>query len=113
MEKEFKITKEKILAMASECSEAKAVLKKGFPEAFEDEWTDITRQVRFIPDSRQGKGFYWIGMYEEGALDHFGYIDISRGVDICDCDKNRYRVETGKGENGCTYFRILKRNKED
>lgn len=35
MSKEFKITKEKILAIAEECEEAKAVLKKGFPEAFE------------------------------------------------------------------------------
>ena len=37
MSKELKITKEKVLAMAEECPEAKAVLEKGFPEAFEDE----------------------------------------------------------------------------
>ena len=35
--KEYKITKERLKAMAEECPEAEGILKKGFPEAFKDE----------------------------------------------------------------------------
>lgn len=37
MEKELKITKDKVLAAAAKCSTAKATLETLFPEAFEDE----------------------------------------------------------------------------
>lgn len=108
---EFKITKERLKAMAEECPQAEEILKKGFPEAFKGEWEDITLQVKFIPDSRQGNGYYWIGMYEMGALDHFGYVDVSRGLGLCDGEKENYKIETGEAETGNTYFRILKRKK--
>ena len=36
MTKEFKITKERVLAMADECPQAEGILKKGFPEAFKE-----------------------------------------------------------------------------
>ena len=35
--KEYKITKERLKAMAEECPQAKGILKKGFPEAFKEE----------------------------------------------------------------------------
>ena len=50
----FKVTKEKILAMASECSEAKAVLERGFPEAFKEEWEEIP--VEEMRLARRGRG---------------------------------------------------------
>ena len=37
--KEYKITKERLEAMAEECPEVKEVLRKGFPEAFKEQDT--------------------------------------------------------------------------
>ena len=51
--KEYKITKERLKAMAEECPQAEGVLKKGFPEAFEEEWGDVTPNiiVKFSPNA--------------------------------------------------------------
>jgi hypothetical protein len=38
---ELKITKERVLAAASKCTDAREVLKELFPEAFEDKWFDL------------------------------------------------------------------------
>lgn len=47
----LEITKNKILAMAKKCPEAKEVLEEGFPEAFEGEEKDITKELRVELDS--------------------------------------------------------------
>jgi len=106
---EIKVTKEKLRRMAEECAQVDQALRRGFPEAFEKEWIDITGKVTFLLDSREGNGYYWLGMYEEGAIIHFGFID-GDGIAICGDDKKNYKVEIGRGKNGGTQFRILKRN---
>ena len=59
MNKEFKVTKEKILAMAEGCPEAKTTLKKGFPEAFKDGWKKVTKEItmNYSWDISQEGGF--------------------------------------------------------
>jgi len=112
MSKEFKITKEKVLAMAEECEEAKAVLKKGFPEVFEEEWIDVTSDFEFHP--YKVGSFYWIGIYPRGASLHIGWID-SAGAHICTHQKKSFKVD--KIEERLerfhsfrdNYFRILRR----
>ena len=109
MNKEFKITKEKILAMASECSEAKAVLKKGFPEAFIEDWVDVTENLVFRP-YKAGR-FYWIGIYQKGASLQIGWLDKA-GANICTHANREYKIE-GQRSRGINswdnYFRILRR----
>ncbi len=56
MSEKFEFTKEAILAMAEKCPEAKAVLKAGFPAAFEgDEYFDFSKAtLDFKPPSDMG-----------------------------------------------------------
>lgn len=65
MDREFKITKKRILAMAEECPEAKAVLKRGFSEAFEDEWKDVTDECKFKVDKNNMGHFIRVYHYGE------------------------------------------------
>ena len=111
---EIKITSEKIKKLHDKmesCSEAQEAIRETFPEAFEVEQEDVTEKVVFLPDTRQGNGFYWIGMYMPEAITHFGYIDASRGFGLCSDEEDNFKIEKGKGENGCTYIRILRRGK--
>jgi len=66
--KEYKITKERLKAMAEECPEAEGILKKGFPEAFkeEEEWVDITMNITWTIDENS--------CGESGGVLH-GYYD--------------------------------------
>jgi len=48
---ELKITKERVLAAASKCGEAKTVLKELFPEAFEPKW-ELCGGTNSYPDGR-------------------------------------------------------------
>jgi len=45
--KEYKITKERLKAMAKKCPQAEGILKKGFPEAFEEGWVDISSEIKW------------------------------------------------------------------
>ena len=44
-ETKFKITKEAVLRAAGKCGTAKEVLKEMFPEAFKEEWEDVTDKM--------------------------------------------------------------------
>ena len=96
--------------MASECPEAKAVLKKGFPEAFfkEVHWIDITKNLEFR--SYRAGNYYWIAIHEAGDPVHLGWLDAS-GAKICTHEKDDYKVERQGEEHSdwAHYFRILKR----
>lgn len=52
MSTELKITKERVLKAAEKCSTAKDTLKELFPEAFEAEPFDFTRQHIITPTIR-------------------------------------------------------------
>ena len=44
---EYELTKEKILAMSKECPELETAFKKAYPDAFKEEWRDITDEVEW------------------------------------------------------------------
>ncbi len=103
MSKEFKITKEKILAMASGCSEAKAALKKGFPEAFEDEWREITVHMEWIVKEAT-RGYFLIGYYNGDEV-----VQLEIGETLClrynaGATEENYKIEEADG-----HFHIFKR----
>jgi len=45
-------TKEQIREAAEECPEAQVVLRRLFPDAFVDEWRDITKEIAWKIDGR-------------------------------------------------------------
>lgn len=112
--KEYKVTKDKILAMASECSEAKTVLKKGFPEAFKEEWEDITRIVkpeiiyaandkpylRFVDPQRESTGS---GLANSAAIGYTPSITIPLFI----YQPENYKVE----KHGEESFRIYRKKR--
>ena len=49
------VKKDNVLAAAKECDEAKRILAKVFPDAFEDEWIEVTKLCKLWSDSIQGK----------------------------------------------------------
>jgi len=51
-EMELKVTKEKVLEAAKECSEARRVLKTLFPEVFKERWKRVRRGDKFTNDGR-------------------------------------------------------------
>ena len=44
---EYKITKEQVLKMAEKCPSAKEVLKVGFPDAFKNQETNVSKEIKF------------------------------------------------------------------
>lgn len=79
--KEFKITKEKILAMTEECEEAKAVLKKGFPEAFTVpakivKWEDITNELKLEMDDFGGERHFIRLSHDDEVIAYTGSNSI-------------------------------------
>lgn len=98
----------KFLQEDGRCSSTEYCSRKS-PEEKKEEWVDVTEEIKFIPDSRQGNGYYWVAIYEKGASEHFGYIDSSRGIGLCLGEEENYKIEKGKAETSSTYFRILKK----
>ena len=71
--KEYKITKERLEAMAKKCPEAKEVLKEGFPEAFmEEKWEDITGSLRIKVSYDHPEGF----IFSNNNIWFWGKIEI-------------------------------------
>ena len=100
--KEYKITKERLKAMAEECPEAEGILKKGFPEAFKvEEWVDITKEIewKLYPDY---SGSFWVrGYHKDKAI---VWLD-AEGI-------NDFGLSEIKVEKEDMSFRILKRQGE-
>lgn len=86
--REYKLTKEKILAMADECEDVKRVLKRAFPDVFEDKWEDITEECEFEPRSVVDGNYLLI--YHNG--DNIGYINLKK-TRIYDVDSPNYKLE--------------------
>ena len=98
--KEYKITKERLKAMAEECPEAEGILKKGFPEAFKGEERDITEEIKWKP-AEFDDGYWVMGCFEgedyfylnaDGL--HFNHVDYEREF--------RFEIDGGS-------FRIIKK----
>jgi len=109
----LEITKEKVLAMAKKCPEAKEILREGFPEAFESMWVDVTESLEFRP--YKAGCYYWIGIYNKYVSLQIGWLD-NAGAHICTHAEKSYRIEKYKsGEIRSwgwedNYFRIMKKN---
>jgi ribosomal protein L21E len=100
---EYKVTGEVIRKMAEKCLTARNVLKEGFPDAFKDEWMDITGVCRFSAQrSHNGvDGFYvsidysgqeigWIEPWQFGIIsDNFRLMRVDDKNGGCDC----FRIE--------------------
>jgi hypothetical protein len=85
-DEELKITKERVLSAAGKCGTAKEVLKELFPEAFGDEWEDVTNRM-FID---QGA---WLSLRGSGCI---GESPFSIIVNYDSNYANRYKIERGK-----------------
>ena len=99
-EKELKITKEKILAMAKECPEARSVLKRGFPEAFKvptpkKKWKNITKKVNVFLHLHTGSGGYDIHFTMEKTCENwFAWMWADGRIEV---DDSRYKIKKTKG----------------
>ena len=95
--KEYKITKERLKAMAEECPEAEGILKKEFPEAFEGGWKNVSEEIKwgFRTDFN---GFGVITMTHKSLF--IGHIWIDGEFYFTDKDYKR--------EMRCKNFCILK-----
>ena len=99
---EFTITKERVLKMAEECPEVKSVLKRGFPEAFEPEWKDITEDIKWsVERSRSGLGMVLRGRYLGSKIVFCGrngiksYLSYANQVDISlEGDAHHIKIKT-------------------
>lgn len=98
----LEITVGDVKRMAERCPTAREVLKEGFPNVFEPEWEDITRQgglLVAIRDPQEGK--------QIGVLD-------ATGMDIYETETDCYRTESvsrpdsarrGQFSNVCLIYR--------
>ena len=62
--KELKITRERVLEASERCEQAREVLEAMFPEAFEEEWVDITKEIEWKTSCAGSKLYYLQGYYE-------------------------------------------------
>lgn len=108
---EIKITKEKVLAAAEACPEAKEVLKKIVPEAFEDEWEDITHKVFcFLHEHGRGCDIHFSEYSHKDTELAFGWIYADGMIEVKDEEKWRYKIENSGGL-GRQFLRILKKRR--
>ena len=110
--KELKITKEKVLRASETCPDAKMVLRELFPDAFENEWEDITEKVkpeiicaagnkpylRFIDPKQESTGS---GLANSAAIGYTPSISLSFFI----YQPERYKLE----KDGEESFRIYRR----
>lgn len=71
----YNITKEQVLAMAKECPTAEKILRAGFPDAFEDEWEDVTHLAKVRADRSPG-----LGVFIDDGKQRSNYWDLSPSV---------------------------------
>jgi len=109
--KEYKITKERLKAMAEECPEAEGILKKGFPEAFKvpAKWEDITGKISWKLEE-YSDGFLMWGFLgkdnDDGKIVYFG----TNGLFLNNKNNDIYKIEEAtEGLISGTDFRVLKR----
>jgi len=103
MSEEIKVTKEKLRRMAEECAQVDQALRRGFPEAFEKKWENITENMEWI--TKKGiNGCFLIGLYGRKEV-----VQLESGRRLClrytdGASEEKYRIE----ETG-DRFRILKK----
>jgi len=101
MSKELKITKERIKKLhdgLSGCSEAQDAIKDAFPEAFGEEWVDVTGKIEWVFESDCLVGCDKTAQYK-------GNVFIAKKIELNHPNEDRYRVK----ESGVYRFRLLKR----
>jgi len=87
MSDELKIKKERVLEIAESCEQANSILKKLFPEVFEEkEADDITEEIEW--KLYKGTSGYWMNGFYRG--EHVCYLD---GVDIFGVYPLKIRIE--------------------
>jgi len=104
--KEMKMpTKEQILKASKQCIEVDRVMHIMFPEAFKEEWVDITGELTFKADQRGSHPYWWIPVYHKKLNYHIGYLDF-KGFHLGTQYDNRYKLEH---DEDCENFRIFKK----
>ena len=106
MSETLMVEKDKVLAAAEKCGDAKDVLMILFPDIFKPQTRDITGEINFRAERAEPAGWYLqmfhlgnlIGNFWTGDAPFFGSFDTS------EMDGLEYRIEK-KGN----YFRIFKR----
>ena len=83
--KELSITVGQVRAMAADDPDVEAVLREGFPEAFEDEWVDVTDKVKLEVEYEQqlpsGKRWFGLGASFDGETLYFTVVGGNNETD--------------------------------
>ena len=103
-------SKEQILEASKDCPDAKEVLKKLFPEAFKEEWDDVTKELE-IRIAHFGEGVYYLRFSHNGSIIAHSHCDLLGDgeydyhfIMFNDTYKDEYKIEWSDGD-----FCILKR----
>ena len=105
-------SKKQILKASERCQEVKEVMQDLFPQAFEEEWVDITEDIKWKVYKFMGGDYWLMGKYYGGSVDigdgqfyfckdGFRFNNISHEKD--------FKIEYAEKVSEAQGFRILKR----
>jgi hypothetical protein len=90
--REIPITVGRIRRLAKDWPDANVMLRRTFPEAFEDEWREITAHVKFGVATAAGMEGIYVRLFDAERRINIGYVD-TYGVRLTQPEKYKADVE--------------------